>query len=244
MQRSKLTKGRPTVAALLLVAVCGAAAVSAADSPRANARRSTPYHVQLEAYPAAPFPFFSKFGTVTLDVYSGGVHAESFWLSGFTRNGSKTITVQNPVSRMYTDVPIADVNSIVAKLAGGDQTAGTVPPVMPPVPGKVAGVAANRYRIVYGPAAWIDVWTAPQITVNPQLRAIVDGLVNGISPGTATAARGIPGTPIYVELNFRRFKKVPLVRLKALTKDNSGEADALKVGSFYFKAPLLDAIWR
>ncbi len=240
MQRFSLVQGRP-LAALLLFALCGGAAVVTA----ADARRSTPpYHITLEAYPAAPFPFFSKFGKVTLDVYDGGVRAESLWLSGFTRNGSKTVTVQNPVARMYTDVPIADVTSIVARLAGGDQIATAIPPVLPPVPGKVAGIAANRYRIVYGPAAWIDLWTTPQIPENPQLRAIVDGLVEGISPATAKAARTIPGTPVYVELNFRRFQKVPLVKLKGLTRDDHGESDALKVGSFYFKAPLLDAIWR
>jgi hypothetical protein len=204
-----------------------------------------PYHIRLEAYPAAPFPFFSKFGTVTIDVYGGGVRAESMWLSGFTRNGTKTITVQNPIARMYTDVPISDINSIVAKLAGGEPVAvAAVPPVLAPVPGKVGGVSAYRYRIVYGPAAWVDLWTAPQIPANPQLHAVIDGLIAGISPPTAQAARGIPGTPIYVELNFRRFKKVPLLRLKEMTRDNSGEADALKVGSFYFRNPVLDAILK
>jgi hypothetical protein len=182
---------------------------------------------------------------VTIDVYGGGVRAESMWLSGFTRNGTKTITVQNPIARMYTDVPISDINSIVAKLAGGDTVAvAAVPPVLAPVIGKVGGVSAYRYRIVYGPAAWVDLWTAPQIPANPQLHAIIDGLIAGISPATAQAARGIPGTPIYVELNFRRFKKVPLLRLKEMTRDNSGEAEALKVGSFYFRNPVLDAILK
>ena len=203
-----------------------------------------PYHLKLEAYPAAPFPYFSKFGTVTLDVYSGGVHADSFWLSALSRNGSPAVTVMNPVGRMYTDVPLADITTIVAKLAGTPQTLGAVPPVHPPVSGKVSGVAANRYRIEYGPAAWIDLWTTSAVPPNPQLRAMIDRLLAGISPETATAARTIPGTPVYVELNFRRFHKVPLVRLKSLAFTNEGEADALKVGTFYFKAPLLDAIWR
>ncbi len=223
---------------LTLFLALGIAAAVHAASP-------SPYHLQLEAYPAAPFPFFSKFGTVTLDVYGGGVHADTFWLDGFSRNGSKAITVENPFGRMYTEVPIADVASIVAKLAGSDQVPSTsAPPVLPPVAGKVGGIPAQRYRIVYGEAAWIDLWTTRQIPENQQLRTIIDGLVSGISPETAKAARAIPGTPIYVELNFRRFKKVPLVRFKHLTYDNAGEADALKVGSFYFKAPLLDAIWR
>jgi hypothetical protein len=234
MQRSKLIEGRPAAAALLLFLLAFAAEV----------RGATPYHLRLEAYPAAPFPYFSKFGTMTIDVYSGGVHAESLWLSGFSANGSKTVTVQNPVLRMYTDVPITDIRSIVAKLAGSGQPEIGEPPVLPPVPGKVSGIPARRYRIVYGPAAWIDVWTTAAVPANPQFHAMLDSLLGGISPPTAKAARAIPGTPVYVELNFRRFRKVPLVRLKKLTFTNDGEAGALKVGSFYFKAPLLDAIWR
>jgi hypothetical protein len=50
--------------------------------------------------------------------------------------------------------------------------------------------------------------------------------------------------PIYVELNFRRYKKLPLVRLKNLAWTDSGQDDALKVGTLYFKAPLLDSIWK
>ncbi len=202
-----------------------------------------PYHLQLEAYPAAPFPFFSKFGTVTVDVYSGGVHAESLWLTGFSRSGSPTVTVENPVMRMYTDVPLHDITSIVAELAGEPAPNG-IPPVLPPVPGNVKGIPASRYRIQYGPTAWIDLWTTAAIPPNAQLRTMIDSVIAGISPPTAIAARAIPGTPVYVELNFRRFQKVPLVRLKKLTFTSDGESDALKVGSFYFRAPLLDSIWR
>jgi len=63
----------------------------AAPAPR-------PYHLTLEATPAAAFPFLSKFGTVTLHLYSGGVRAETFWLNGFSRNESPNITVENPDS--------------------------------------------------------------------------------------------------------------------------------------------------
>src|SRR5438034_1682654 len=117
------------------------------------------YHLELEAYPAAPFPFFSKFGSVDLHVYSSGVRADSFWLKGFSRNGSKTITAMNPVLRMYTDVPIADVQAIVGKLASSEQTGeSTPPPVQGPLRGRVGVLKASRYRLVYGPAAWIDLW--------------------------------------------------------------------------------------
>ena len=53
---------------------------------------STKYHLTLEAHPAAPFPFLSRFGKVTLDVYPGGVRAETFWLNGFSRNGSPAVS--------------------------------------------------------------------------------------------------------------------------------------------------------
>src|SRR5262249_48854875 len=56
-----------------------------------------PYHIELQANPGAPFPFLSRFGTVTLHVYNGGVRADTMWLNGFSRNGSNTVTVENPL---------------------------------------------------------------------------------------------------------------------------------------------------
>ena len=54
----------------------------------------------------------------------------------------------------------------------------------------------------------------------------------------------IHGTPLYVELNFRRYKKIPLVTMKKITWSIDGQDDALKTGTLYFKAPLLDSIWK
>jgi hypothetical protein len=202
------------------------------------------YHLTLEAHPAAPFSFLSRFGTVTLDVYPGGVHAETFWLNGFSRTGASAVTVLNPFWRMYTDVPIAQIASILRKLstAGVENAAPTA--LQKPAAGAVKGVAASRYRLRYGPEAWIDVWTTRAIPENPQLKAIVIELVNGISPATASSMRAIPGTPIHVELNFRRYRKLTLLELKTIRFDTAGEDEALKVGALYFKAPLLDAIWK
>ena len=244
MPRSKLnSKGRPVAAALLLFFFCVAPRTSAAKAVAAGGR-TRPYHLELEAYPAAPFPYFSKFGTITLHVYSGGVSAESFWLSGFSRNGTKTITIMNPIARMYTDMPLSEITSVVSKASSGDPLAATPPPVVGPTVGKVGSLRASRYRLMYGPSAWIDIWTTSDVPESAQLRALVDSFVRGISPPTAGVTRGIPGTPVYVELNFRRFKKVPFLKLKRLTWNTAGETDALKVGSYYMKAPLIDAIWR
>src|SRR6266550_6652760 len=96
---------------LLVLALLALPALAAA--PR-------PYHLTLEANPAAPFPFLSKFGTVTLHLYNGGVRAETLWLNGFSRAGAPVITVENPFGRMYTDVPVANISSIVGKLAGNE----------------------------------------------------------------------------------------------------------------------------
>lgn len=205
-----------------------------------------PYHLQLEANPAAPFPFLSKFGTVTIDVYGGGVRAKTIWLNGFSPNGSGNVTVENPLGRMYTDLPLPEIAKLVRKLGGSSLGALNGPPerVDGPVGGKVKGLDAARYRLVYGPQAWIDVWTTRAIPANPQFRSIVNEFVAGVSPPAAAIAARLPGAPIYVELNFRRFHKLPLLRMKSLTFDNEGEADALKTGLLYFRAPLLDSIWK
>ncbi len=202
-----------------------------------------PYHLVLEANPAAPFPYLGKFGTVDLHVYGGGVRADTMWLDGFSRNGSQTITVENPFGRMYTEVPLAQIASILRNM-GADNPAAVEPPIEKPARGKVGGIDATRYRMVYGPTAWIDVWTTAAVPENPQLRGIVSRFVAGISPSTAAAWKKIPGTPVYVELNFRRFQKLPILKLKKLTLDDKGEEAALKTGLFYFKAPLLDALWK
>ena len=202
------------------------------------------YHLTLLAHPAAPFPFLSKFGSVTIDVYPEGVRAETFWLNGFSRNGAPAVTVMNPVWRMYTDVPISEIAAILRKLSTAGMESAAPYAVQKPVGGTVKGIAAVRYRMQYGPEAWIDLWTTRAVPENPQLRAIVAELVSGISPATASTLRAIPGTPLYVELNFRRYRKLPLLECERLRFDDAGAGEALKVGAVYFRAPLLDAIWK
>lgn len=205
-----------------------------------------PYHLELEANPAAPFPFLKRFGTVTIHVYDGGLRAKTFWLNGFSTNGARSVTVENPLGRMYTDFPLADIAGYVRKLGGSSlgPISGAPASVTAPVAGKVRGVEAARYRLVYGPQAWIDVWMTRAIPANPQFRSIAREFVAGVSPPAADIMERFPGTPIYVELNFRRFQKLALLRLKSLSFDNKGESDDLSVGTLYFKAPLLDSLWK
>src|SRR3954468_3510732 len=75
------------------------------------------YHLELEANPSTPFPFLGKFGTVTLHVYPNGVRAETFWLNGFSRNGTNAFTLETPLGRMYTDVPVAQISATLRKIA-------------------------------------------------------------------------------------------------------------------------------
>src|SRR6202521_888598 len=97
------------------------------------------------------------------------------------------------------------------------------------------GIAAKRYRLLYLLPAWIDIWTTQVIPENPQLKRMVDEFVRGVAPATADLVSKIPGSPVYVELNFSHYPKLPIVWVKSLTMDDRGEADALAVGSFYFK---------
>src|ERR1044072_9287576 len=183
---------------LLLLALIALPAL-AAPAPR-------PYHLTLEADPAAPFPFLSRFVRTRLHVYCGRVRAETVWQNGFSPNGASAITVENPYGRMYTEVPLSNIGSIVAKMAGSELRNATQT-LATPTAGRVGELPATRYRPIYGPQAYVDIWATHAVPENPQFRTIIAQFVGGISTGTAALAKTIPGTPVYVELNFRRFKK-------------------------------------
>ncbi len=211
-----------------------------------SASAAKPYHLELEATPEAAFPYLGKFGKVDLHVYQGGVRGEALFLHGFSRNGEKLITIANPLGRMYVEVQASEIGTLLTKLAGGkggrERTAR--PKIGSKMKGTVKGVAATRHRLMYGKEAFIDVWTTDVIPQNPQLRTIVNNILNGVAPGTAAVANQLPGTPVYVELNFRRFRKVPIVRMKKLTFAADDEEDALKLGMLYFKAGTADSLLK
>lgn len=202
------------------------------------AATARPFHLTLEANPAAPFPFLGKFGNVIVQVYPHGVRAESLWLRGFSRNHAPAVTVEDPMSRTYSDVALPDIAATLHKLSGPlPELERTAPTSIEVTAGNVKGFAAKRFRMRYAPQAFIDVWTTDAFGDAPQYRALMTEFVTGISPATAASMRTIPGVPIYVELNFRRFKKVAVLRLKDVAFDSKGEDDALKVSSFMFRAP-------
>ncbi|MDQ3280812.1 MAG: hypothetical protein M3Q69_05300 [Acidobacteriota bacterium] len=228
----KLTQRAALAAALLLPLFSLAAA-----PPQA-------YHLELEATPEAAFPYLGRFGAVDLHVYAGGVRGEALWLHGFSRNGAKTLTVANPLGRMYVDVQTNEIRSILTKMRGASGNEPLERPALaPPMRGKVKGIDATRHRLLYGPEAWIDIWTTDVIPPNAQFRMLVSQAVSGIAPGTAAVANQLPGTPIYVELNFRRFKKLPIIKLKKLTFSADDQEDALTLGSFYVRAGVLEKIF-
>jgi len=251
MRRSSLTRcfslGAALAAALFAFAVRGATPqpqpAKAAAQPAAAAR---PYHLQLEANPALPFPFLEKFGTIAIHVYPGGVRAESTGLTAFSRNGDKTITAANGLTRMYTEVPIDDVSGLLGKLGGlsNNKIYAAIASLQPPVADKVNGLDAMRHRLSYSPNAWIDVWTTRAIPDNAQAKRIVTELVYNLSPGTGAMLRSIPGMPLQVELNFTSYRKLQLVRLKSLTFDNKGEAEALAVDPAFTKVPAIESVWK
>ena len=203
------------------------------------------YHLELEATPEAVFPYLGRFGNVELHVYAGGVRAEALWLNAFSRNDAQAVTVTNPLGRMYVDVDVDEIAPILTRLAGaaGAAERNAEPTLGSRLKGEVKGVPATRHRFVYGPEAWIDVWTTDVIPTNRQMQRIVTQVVKGISPSTGALADEIPGTPIYVEMNFRRFKKVTLVRLKKLTHTADDEEDALTRGSLYIRAKVLEKLF-
>lgn len=223
---------RLTIIVVLLAATSLYAAPPAAE-----------YHIELEASPGASFPFLSNFGAVDIHVYPAGVSVDSIWLDGFSKNGSKLVTVMNPLARVYTEIPVSEISDLLAKISGSGQERSATGVISGATKGTVKGLVATRYRIQYGPEAWIDVWTTTQLPASAQFRNLAVEFVRGVAPGTAVIMNRLPGMPLYVELNFRRFKKVPILRLKAVSYTSEGQADALAVGRLYYKAPSA-SVWK
>ena len=206
---------------------------------------SSAYHLELQSAPAAVVPLLGKFGTMEIHVYDGGVRVESIWMNSFSRNGSSTVTLINPIARMYTEVPIDEFPTMIARVTGiRRSTEDEAPKLLPPASGKVNGLDARRYRLSYSATDWMDIWTTSGVPENPQLRRIVGAFVTHFAPATAGPLARIPGNPIYVELNTVEHPKFPLLQFVSLKFDNAGETNALRVGKYYFKAPMLDAIWK
>ena len=202
---------------------------------------SRPYHLEVDANLGAVFPTFARFGNIRIHVYPAGVRADSSLLNAFSRNGARNLTVVKPMVHLYTDVALTEMTSMIA---AGTEEFEDVPRIVGPTVGKVGSLVATRYRLQYNKTEWIDVWTTRDVPANAQFRAIIDAALRGLSERSADVVRKIPGTPVYIELNFRGYDKVALLKLRRLTWNNLGESAALNLGNYYFKVPILDAIWR
>ncbi|MCA1733126.1 MAG: hypothetical protein LC732_05930 [Acidobacteria bacterium] len=198
------------------------------------------YRLDLELNPAAPFPFLSKFGTVEISVHPGGVSGKALVLRGFSRNGSSSVTVMNPLARLFVELPLETIRKRILSLSGSQEE--VMPklrefPVSGPLPGKVRGLDARRYRVHLGPESHLDVWTVVSIPPNPQYLRLARLFAGTISANAESLAAKFEGMPVYVEMNTTKYKKLPLLRVKQFTPADEGGADALKVGRVYAKAP-------
>ena len=217
---------------LVLVLVLPALVTSAPPKPE-------PYRIDLELHPMAPFPFLSKFGSVDVSVFPGGVRADTLLVDAFSRVGTRGVTVENDVARTYFELTTADVRSLLLTLSGSKNE---IMPGLPQFPvakdvisGPVRGVPAKRYRVVLGNEAFIDVWTTTVVPKNAQFHMLETELLRTVSAPAASLSSTIPGMPIFVELNTRRFKKLPLLKLKQIVRSAEGEAEALSVGALMMK---------
>jgi hypothetical protein len=196
----------------------------------------------------APFPFLKRFGTVEVSVFPKGVRAESAVVDAISRTGTSVVTLTHPVARLYAEVPVHDVRGILVRMGGGKSE--LYPglqefPIEPKaVTGKVRGVDATRYRVVLGKNAWIDIWTTTTIPRNRQFDLLANQLVSAFSKSAAKTMSRIPGVPVFVEVNTSRFKKLVLLRMTQLQRSAQGESEALTVGSFYARAPLVQRLFE
>jgi hypothetical protein len=198
------------------------------------------YRLDLELDPGAPFPFLSRFGKIEISVHPDGVSGKALVLRGFSRNGSSSLTVMNPLARLYVDLPLDTIRRRILSLSGSKDE--VMPklrefPVSGPLPGKVRGLDARRYRVHLGPESHLDVWTLASVPPNPQYLRLAQLFAGTISRNAAGMSSKFEGMPVYVEMNTTKHKKLQLLRVKQFTLGDDSGAEALKVGRVYAKAP-------
>lgn len=198
------------------------------------------YRLDLELNPAAPFLFLSKFGSVEISLFPGGVSGKVMMLRGFSRDAGSAITVKNPLARLYAEVPVANVRSMIVSLGGWNGAmfpSAKEFPISNPQRGRVGGLDAMRYQVHLGPASSVDIWSTTAIPSHGQYGRLARQFASAVSPSAASLLDRIPGTPVYVELNTTHHRKVVLLRLKGFSRSADGEEAALSLGRGYFKAP-------
>lgn len=172
---------------------------------------------------------------MAVDVYPGGFRVKTIWLRGFSRNPQR-ITIENPITRTWVDMPMSELGSIVRAI-GGHPLATGAPRKVEVTAGQVRGLSARRFRLLYGRDEYIDVWTTTALGPTPQFRAFAEEIVRSISPPAAGVLRSIPGTPVYVELNMGEYRKTVVLRSRRVVYNSRGESEALRVSPFMFPAP-------
>lgn len=224
-----------TVALLFLFLTVSAAA---SDKPRES------YALHLEARPSAPFPFLDKLGRVQIAVYPEGVRADSRWLGGFVRAGDDTVRIENPALRLYTDSSLDTLRRFFVSLSPEKESMalGELEVRKTGRTGTIKKLPASCYRIILGETAWIDVWTTQAVRSSRPYQILQSQLLAAVSPDLEKAARRIPGTPLHVVLNTRRFPDTVLLTTREVYFSSAGNEDALQTGRFFLKAPSLDRL--
>jgi hypothetical protein len=203
---------------------------------------SQAFHLQLESNTASAFPLMKRFGTISIDVYPRGFRAKTIWLRGFAINGQNTITIENPVSRTYVKKPMSALGDVVRFIHPEPLDSGA-PRSVQTIIGKVGRLPARRYRLVYGPNDYVDIWTSNSIGPAPALRAAIEEVVAAIAPGSRAILRTIPDTPVYVEMNMGEYRKLPVLTTRGVAFNSTGESEALRVSPWMFPAPF-DTIFK
>lgn len=234
---------RTVVSTILLLCLLstGPSAVGT-DSP---APRQS-YGLQLEARPTAVFPFLNRLGTVDIAVYPQGVRADSLWLDGYLKAGSKTVRIENPSLRIYSDASLSSLRQLFRSLAPEKETAtlGELPVTDTGRKGTIKDLPVRCYRITLGKKAWIDVWTTEALKESQPYTDLQNQVLAAVSPDLARAGARIPGTPLHVILNTRDHPETTLLATKQIFRSSAGHEEALQTGRFFLKAPSIDRLMK
>jgi hypothetical protein len=212
---------------ILLALIVAAAAASA------SAATLTDYELVYRI--ESPYRGVAAAGKIELTVFPEGIRGDSLLFAGYARSGDDDLIIMNRVARIYSSLAIESVTRFLGRrLQPGEQVpAGNYSLSASGEERMIAGLPSLHYRVHLGPESHLDIWITEALEESEVFRRLTDQVIGALAAPIAPMLSALPGMPVEVVLQTRRFPHLELLSLQRVSYDSSRSGKLLKVGRFY-----------